>query len=566
MSAPPTPPLLIAGMHRSGTSLVGSLMQRLGVDLGEHLVPADRNNPRGYQEDADLVALHGALLARLTGPAPEGHGDWGWNGTDLVAEEALRTAVPQLRAAVAGRGPGPWGFKDPRTTVALEAWAEALPEARFLLVYRCPWEVAASMQRVGAEEFLRHPEWGAAVWTAYNRRLLAFHRRHRERCLLVSSNALPGALGHLEELVRARVPGLASSALTEELFEPELFRAAGEDAPEAALWSIAMPEASALHADLEAAADLPSGRGEPAASAARSLPSAALLGARRPHDPRVSVVVPVHNDGVLVLDALASFERSASAEDELLLVDDGSSDPRTVAILERLEGAGYTVLHKPQGGLSSARNHGFRAARAPLVLPLDADNRLRPLLLREGVQRMEAEPDLQVVFGDRQLFGAERRRVRVPAFDLRALLGGNTLDACALLRRSLWEELRGYDETMTGLEDWELWIRAGAHGARFGQLLEVAFDYRVRPGSLIDRSLAPAKRRALVGRVLERHEALLRAHLPWWVRPLGALPVAGPVANRFFWRVLWRLIGPGGAFRMQRERDEGQDPTRASAG
>ncbi len=559
MSASSSPPLLIAGMHRSGTSLVGSLVQRLGVDLGEQLVPADRNNPRGYQEDAGLVALHGALLSRLVGPAPEGHADWGWDGESLVPEESLRPLAPELRAAVAGRGPGPWGFKDPRTTVALEAWAEALPEARFLLVYRCPWEVAASMQRVGAEAFLRHPEWGAAVWTAYNRRLLAFRRRHRERCLLVSSNALPAALERLEELVRACVPGLTGPALTAELFEPELFRGSGEDAPEAALWSIAQPEASALHAELEAEADLPSGHAAPGGPDA-------LLGTRRPPAPRVSVVVPVHNDGVLLLDALSSFERSATPEDELLLVNDGSSEPRTTEILERLEDAGYAVLHKPQGGLSSARNHGFRAARAPLVLPLDADNRLRPLLLTQGVARMSAEPDLQVVFGDRQLFGAERRRVRVPAFDLGALLGGNTLDACALMRRSLWEELGGYDEAMTGLEDWELWIRAGARGARFGQLLEVAFDYRVRPGSLIDRSLAPAKRRALVGHVLERHEALLHAHLPWWMRPLAALPLAGPAVNRAFWRALWRLIGPGGAFRMQRERQEDQEPARASAG
>ena len=72
MSALSTPPLLIAGMHRSGTSLVGSLVQRLGVDLGEDLVPADRNNPRGYQEDAGLVALHGAHMAsaRSDGPFP----------------------------------------------------------------------------------------------------------------------------------------------------------------------------------------------------------------------------------------------------------------------------------------------------------------------------------------------------------------------------------------------------------------------------------------------------------------------------------------------------------------
>ena len=103
-------------------------------------------------------------------------------------------AIPRLQQAVAGRGPEPWGFKDPRTTVALDAWAEALPEARFLLVYRFPWEVAASMQRVGAEVFLRNPGWGAAIWTAYNQRLLDFRRRHPERCVVACSNALPRGL------------------------------------------------------------------------------------------------------------------------------------------------------------------------------------------------------------------------------------------------------------------------------------------------------------------------------------------------------------------------------------
>ena len=48
---------------------------------------------------------------------------------------------------------------------ALLDWLRAMAEARFLLVYRFPWEVAASMQRVGAEVFLRNPGWGAAIWT-----------------------------------------------------------------------------------------------------------------------------------------------------------------------------------------------------------------------------------------------------------------------------------------------------------------------------------------------------------------------------------------------------------------
>ena len=548
-------PLLIAGMHRSGTSLVGSLVSQLGVDLGRDLVPADRNNARGYHEDAGLVKLHGELLGAATGEAPEGHADWGWTGSELVPGAALLPAVPRLQQAVAGRGPEPWGFKDPRTTVALDAWAEALPEARFLLVYRFPWEVAASMQRVGAEVFLRNPGWGAAIWTAYNQRLLDFRRRHRERCVVACSNALPQGLEQLEELVRAAVPGLAGPRLDPEAFDRALFHGSDPENSLARIWSVAHPNACDLLRALEAEADLPSG-----------LPwedPRPLLGTRRPEAPRVSVVVPVHDDGDLALDALASYERTATADDELLIVNDGSTDAGTLTLVQRLEGAGYQVLHKPQGGLSSARNHGFRAARAPLVLPLDADNLLRPLLLREGVAHMAADPACDVVYGDRQLFGGQRRRVRIPPFDLGSILGGNNLDACALMRRSLWERLGGYDEGMSGLEDWEFWIRAGAAGARFEQLSEIAQDYRVRPGSLLALSLAPAKRRALGEHVLAKHEGLLAQHVPWWLRPLTALPGIGGPVNRTFWRLLWRLVGSGGLLKVMRERKDPQDAVRA---
>ena len=62
-------PLLIAGMHRSGTSLVGSLVSQLGVDLGHDLVPADRNNARGYHGNALMAktALRDPFALRLWG-------------------------------------------------------------------------------------------------------------------------------------------------------------------------------------------------------------------------------------------------------------------------------------------------------------------------------------------------------------------------------------------------------------------------------------------------------------------------------------------------------------------
>src|SRR5439155_14107414 len=78
-----------------------------------------------------------------------------------------------------------------RTSMVLDFWDDVLgSEARFLLLYRYPWEVADSMLRTGADVWLTHPGYPARIWTQYNRRILDFHRRHRDRTLLVSTNRM----------------------------------------------------------------------------------------------------------------------------------------------------------------------------------------------------------------------------------------------------------------------------------------------------------------------------------------------------------------------------------------
>lgn len=59
---PASSPVIVAGMHRSGTSLVASMISSLGIDLGEHQLTADRNNRRGYFEDVDFLALNRRML------------------------------------------------------------------------------------------------------------------------------------------------------------------------------------------------------------------------------------------------------------------------------------------------------------------------------------------------------------------------------------------------------------------------------------------------------------------------------------------------------------------------
>ncbi|MFZ2008260.1 MAG: glycosyltransferase [Stellaceae bacterium] len=139
--------LFVLGMHRSGTSALTGLLHRLGVVLGEHLLPASEDNPRGYWENADIVAVHERLMASL-----------GWTWDDIrslpagfersePAREAARDLLALARRDFAGAAL--WGLKDPRLCRLAPLWSVLLAAegvtARFVLAVRHPLDVAASL-------------------------------------------------------------------------------------------------------------------------------------------------------------------------------------------------------------------------------------------------------------------------------------------------------------------------------------------------------------------------------------------------------------------------------------
>ena len=93
------------------------------------------------------------------------------------------------------------------------------------------------------------------------------------------------------------------------------------------------------------------------------------------------------------MEALASAERSAPERCEILVVDDGSRQPRTLEIFQILRDAGYPIISQPNAGLSAARNRGIREARGRYILPLDADNRLVPAGVAASLRLLDAEPE-----------------------------------------------------------------------------------------------------------------------------------------------------------------------------
>ncbi|MEM6795597.1 MAG: glycosyltransferase [Acidobacteriota bacterium] len=490
--------------------MLTSFLAAMGVDVGQELVPADPNNRKGYFEDGRFLALNRQLLAGGCSADDGGHPDWGWteNETfDRGALEGAREAGRQLLERIGPRS-GVWAFKDPRSSLLLDYWDGLLgKDARFLLVYRYPWDVADSMQRLGADVFLRRPDYAPRIWSYYNRHLLDFYRRHPERCVLASTHTVLEGPGAFARLLADKLDLDLEPAALDSVYECEMLAGLDLEDPYLRLFRASSPETIELLEQLEEAADLPTDGSwaseERAGGPLRPLRPGPEAG---DEEPAISVVIPCKNHGFMLAEAIASVERSIEQPHELIVIDDGSDDERTLATLERLRAGGYRVESQEPQGLSAARNHGFRLASSPYVIPLDADNRLRPgPFLARAIAALESDSKIGAVYGDRQEFGLRSGRFIARDFDLEKILRGNYIDACAVVRREMWSDIGGYDPSLRAWEDWELWIRASCRGWELRRLDELAFDYRVRPGSMVTQTEDPEILADILDRVVKRH-------------------------------------------------------------
>ena len=197
-------------MHRSGTSLFAKYFSQCGVHMGDEVLAPKPDNPEGFFEDVGFVSLHEAML-------DENGTTWSLPGNPepLTVGDPIRKKA--LEMADARRARPLWGWKDPRTVLFLDFWAEALPEAVFVFVYRDPAKVVQSLYERGdltacirgphrflngALYDLKVPRYlnATRIWVAYNRRILEFMKSNRDRSLLfnleecLSGNASVSAL------------------------------------------------------------------------------------------------------------------------------------------------------------------------------------------------------------------------------------------------------------------------------------------------------------------------------------------------------------------------------------
>jgi glycosyltransferase involved in cell wall biosynthesis len=230
--------------------------------------------------------------------------------------------------------------------------------------------------------------------------------------------------------------------------------------------------------------------------------------------PRISVLLPCFNDGAWLDDALDSVRGQTFQDYEVIVVDDGSTDEATALKLQSIETQGARVLRTANRGLPAARNHAAAHARGELFCALDADDRLAPSWLEKATGVLDSRPDVAFVSHWLETFGDEHWTWRPERCDLPALLARNTVNGAALVRRSAFEAVGGYEESMRhGCEDWDLWLRLVEAGYKGSIIPEVLFYYRRREQSMSRVMTGSNAYRGPLQALLTRHDRAYRDHL-----------------------------------------------------
>jgi len=246
----------------------------------------------------------------------------------------------------------------------------------------------------------------------------------------------------------------------------------------------------------------------------------------------VSAVIPAHDARTFIAPAIDSVRAQTRPVDEIVVVDDRSSDGTADLIASRY-GASVRLVCGSFGGAAAARNAGWRAARSEWIAFLDADDEWVPTKIEAALGALARHPQADWFFSD----GAFEPEDGAPGLEswfkehvdcpqeyfgrpLEALLQVNfIMTHTVVVRRALLESLGGFDEGLRQAEDLDLWIRLSRRSPAVA-LAEPLVRYRRRAGGLSsaarerlsgdeqvfarlvgDTTLAPALRRSAADRL-----------------------------------------------------------------
>ena len=236
--------------------------------------------------------------------------------------------------------------------------------------------------------------------------------------------------------------------------------------------------------------------------------------------PKVSVIMPCYNQGPYIHEAVNSVLEQSFKDIEIIIVNDGSTDPFTNDLLKNFSARGVTIYSTENRGVSAARNLGIEKCGGEYILPLDSDDRISGNYINDALTKLINNPALKLVYCEGQYFGEEEGIINLPPFTVKGMLKQNLVFCTAMFRKADWKASGGYDEAfLTGWEDWEFWLRLIDNESQVYKLTELGFHYRIKQNSrnadIINLNLQLAEQQ-----LLKKHWKL---YLSYYPRPIGLI-------------------------------------------
>ena len=179
---------------------------------------------------------------------------------------------------------------------------------------------------------------------------------------------------------------------------------------------------------------------------------------------KISVVIPTYNRSNSIARAIESVLGQGSPANEIIVVDDGSTDHSTKIIRQRFPGV--TLIEQNHQGVSAARNRGIRAAQYDWIALLDSDDEWLPHKL-ETIRAVQRLNRAEVLFHSDEVW--IRNGVRVNPMQKHAKYGGMIFERClplcvispsaAVIHASVFARIGLFNESLPACEDYDLWLR-----------------------------------------------------------------------------------------------------------
>jgi glycosyltransferase involved in cell wall biosynthesis/SAM-dependent methyltransferase len=229
--------------------------------------------------------------------------------------------------------------------------------------------------------------------------------------------------------------------------------------------------------------------------------SAATPTASTRKKPQVSVVLSLYNGVRYVERAIRSVTAQTLAPVELIVVDDGSTDGGADLVGAMAVPFPVVLIRRPNGGQSSARNVGIRAARGAFVAFIDQDDEWRPGHLQTLHPVLAADDDLAWVFADFDTVDEDGRtlvrnfvedtQVQHPRNSVMGVISADimALPSASLVRRRALRSVQGFDRRLVGYEDDDLFVRLFRRGWTYHHVPKSTVRYRMHVGGASSTAL-----------------------------------------------------------------------------